>query len=52
MKRWIFFFYTSAYRNPEVVNSEKEMLNLVVELTKKRTKFAIYLVGECVGDFS
>ena len=35
-----------------VVSGKQKMLDQVVEFTKKNIKFAVFEVGDCIGDFS
>lgn len=56
MKKYIIVFYTKEAKPPEIfleVPGEMEKLfKRIVELSRNRSKFAVYLVEHCVGDFS
>jgi hypothetical protein len=52
MKRWLIIYYTQVPRTPDVIDNEAFLLYRIVALTKARAKFAVFLVGECIGDFS
>lgn len=54
---FVFYIYLQGWKPGDnviisVVQGQQAMLDKVVELTKSETKFAVYKVGECVGDYS
>lgn len=51
---YIIIFYTSEPKPPEVYNAHEmqSLFERIVDLAKLRAKFAIYKVGENIGDFS
>lgn len=55
-KMYLILFYTKEPKPPEVYwNNTQEMekmLARIVELINHKAKFAVYEVGQCVGDFS
>lgn len=56
LKKFVIIFYTKEQKPPEYFNGHSDdmqkLFERIVELTTHRAKFAIYEVGECVGDFS
>jgi hypothetical protein len=54
MKKYVIIFYTSQPKPTEVYwpSDFEKLLARVVELTKSKAKFAVYELGNCVGDFS
>lgn len=52
MKKFVIFFYTSGPRDPVFYDTLDQLLDAVHALTKSKAKFAVYQVGECIGDFS
>lgn len=52
--KFLIVFYTKEDKPPELFR-EGDMgllFNRIIDLTKKKTLFCIYKVGECVGDYS
>ena len=52
--KYVLVYYTQSPKDP-VIFYEKEMeamLAEVVRLTQSKAKFAIFRIGECVGDYS
>jgi hypothetical protein len=52
MNRYVIIYYTNEPRDPEVFHDLTEVLAKVVEMTKKKAKFSVYVLGKCIGDFS
>jgi hypothetical protein len=53
----IIVFYTKEPKPPEIyytgnVQEMEKFTTRIAELTNHKAKFAVYQVGECVGDFS
>lgn len=55
---YVFYVYPYNY-DPKihkieiyVIQGDQPMLDQVVQLTKSNTKFAVFRVGECLGDYS
>lgn len=47
-------YYGSEQKPPRLFfeNDSAELIDEIVHLTKKKALFAVYEVGECIGDFS
>ena len=50
---YVFYIYVDKkQQEARVIHGDDEMLKLSVELAKLNQLFAVFKVGECVGDFS
>jgi hypothetical protein len=54
MMKYILIYYTAVKREPVIYGDRdaEDMFAEIVRLTQSKAKFAIYRIGECVGDFS
>lgn len=54
MKAFIILYYGAEAKKPQVFYQAdaQAMFEEIIHLTKKKALFAIYELGECVGDFS
>lgn len=53
MKYWVIFFYgKDTAETYELARTDIELIDKVREYTKSKRLFAVYRLGECIGDFS
>lgn len=52
--KYVLIYYTQSPKDPVIYyESDMEtMLAEIVRLTQSKAKFAIFRIGECVGDYS
>lgn len=52
--KYILIYYTQAPKPPVIYyeSDAEEMIAEIVRLTQSKAKFAIFRVGECLGDYS
>lgn len=56
MPKYIIFIFpdpvTSTGRSCLTIQDDIELIENVQKLTKDKTLFSVYRIGECIGDFS
>ena len=52
--KYVLVYYTQSPKEPIVYydSDMEDMLAEIVRLTQSKAKFAVFRIGECVGDFS